>query len=68
MRPKDVELIQEQTEDEHWQDVRERVAIAAMEGMLSCGEGAFSYQGRTDDIAKAAVDYADSLIIELKKK
>jgi len=36
--------------------------------MLSCGEGAFSYQGVTDEIAKAAVDYADSLIEELKKK
>jgi len=54
--------------DEHWQDVYERAAIAAMQGMLSCGEGAFSYQGITDDIAKAAVDYADSLIKELKKE
>ncbi len=48
--------------------LRNHVAIAAIQGMLSCGEGAFSYQGVTDEIAKAAVDYADSLIEELKKK
>lgn len=30
VKPEDVELIQEQTEDEHWQDVRERAATAAM--------------------------------------
>ena len=68
MKPEEVELIQEATEDEHWQDVRERAAIAAMQGMLSCGGEAFSYQGVTDEIAKAAVDYADSLIKELKKR
>lgn len=55
-------------EEKHWQDIRERAAIAAIQGMLSCGEGAFSYQGITDEIAKAAVDYADSLIEELKKE
>lgn len=58
----------ETNNNEHWQEVRERAAIAAMQGMLSCGEEAFSYQGVTDEIAKAAVDYADSLIEELKKK
>lgn len=55
-------------ENEHWQDVRERASIAAIQGMLSCGEGAFSYQGITDEIAKAAIDYADALIERLKKK
>jgi hypothetical protein len=55
------------TENEHWRDVRERAAIAAMQGMLSCGEGAFSYPEFTYDISKAAVDYADSLIEVLKK-
>lgn len=51
-----------------WKYVRIQAAIAAMQGILSCGEGAFSYQGITDEIAKSAVDYADSLIEELKKK
>ena len=68
VKPEDIELIQEPTKDEHWQDVRERAAIAAIQGMLSCGEGAFSYQGITDEIARSAVDYADSLIEELKRK
>lgn len=68
VKPEDIEFIQETTEDEHWQDVKERAAIAAMQAMLSCGEGAFHYQDRTDDIAKAAVDYANALIEELKKK
>ena len=57
----------ETTTNEHWQDVRERAAIAAMQGILSCGEGAFSYHGLTDEIAKVAVDCADALIVELKK-
>ena len=64
----ELELLTNNKEDEHWQDVRERAAIAAMQGIVSCGEGAFSYQGITDEIAKAAVDFADSLIRELKKQ
>ena len=68
VKPEDIELIQEPTKDEYWQDVRERAAIAAIQGMLSCGEGAFSYQGITDEIARLAVDYADLLIEELKRK
>ena len=53
-------------EDKHWQDVRERAAIAAMQGILSCGEGAFSYDGVTDEIAKSAVEQADSLVKQLR--
>lgn len=68
VKPEDIELIQEITEDEHWQDVVERAAIAAMQAMLSCGDGAFSYDGRYDDIAKSAVGYANALIEELKKE
>ena len=55
-------------EDEHWRDLRERAAIVALQGLLSWGEDAFSYEGARDEIAKAAVDVADSLIKELKKK
>ena len=51
-----------------WQDVRERASIAAMQAMLSCGDGAFSYDGRYDDIAKSAVGYANALVKELKKE
>ena len=34
VKPEDIELIQETTEDEHWDDIRERAAIAAMQGIL----------------------------------
>lgn len=30
VKPEEVELIDDATEDEHWQEVRERAAIAAM--------------------------------------
>lgn len=65
MRPEDVELIQEPTEDEHWQDVRERAAIAAMQGVMNFF-GSIDYNKET--IAKLAVDQADELIEQLKKK
>lgn len=64
MKPEDIELIQEQTEDKHWQDLRERAAIAAMQGLLTntCRVGSFK------DYAVGAVTFADALIEELKKK
>ena len=65
VRPEDVELIQEQTEDEYWQDIRERAAIAAMQGIMNFF-GSIDYNRET--IAKLAVEQADALIEELKKK
>ena len=64
VKPEDVEFIQEQTEDEHWQDVRERAAIAAMQGVMDFF-GSIDYNRET--IAKLAVEQADALIEELKK-
>lgn len=64
LKPEDVELIQEQTEDEHWQDVRERAAIAVMQGLLSNSKR----NGFTKDYVEAAIDYADVLVKRLKKK
>ena len=64
MKPEYIELIQEPTEDEHWQDVRERAAIAALNGLLSHP----SNDGSFEDFAKDAVSCADALIEELKKK
>ena len=63
LKPEEVELIQEQTVDEHWQDVRERAAIAAMQGLLANSSKA----GKIVDYAMSAVDYANALITELKK-
>jgi len=64
IKPEEVELIQEPTEDEHWQDVRERAAIAAMQGLIN----AFSLSAKEEQIALCAVKQADALIEELKKK
>lgn len=67
--PEDIELIQEQTEDEHWQNVRERAAIAAMQGALAnCYLHSVSNCAPCSSIAKQSVLYADALIEELKKK
>lgn len=65
VKPEEVELIQEQTEDEHWHDIRERAAIAAMQGVMDFF-GSIDYNRET--IAKLAVEQADALIAELKKK
>ena len=82
IKPEDIELIQEQTEDEHWQHVRERAAIAAMQGTItilgSSDRYAFvdvvveGYRGNEKtypkEIAQFSVDCANALIEELKKK
>jgi len=65
VNPEDVELIQEQTEDEHWQDVRERAAIAALQGVMDFF-GSIDYNCET--IARLAVEQADALIKELRKE
>lgn len=65
LKPEEVELIQEVSEDEHWQDVRERAAIAAMQGVMNfCSPIDYTQ----DTIAKLAVKQADALIETLKKK
>lgn len=50
---------------DYWQDVRERAAIAAMQGIMNFF-GSIDYN--RDTIAKLAVEQADALIEELKKK
>lgn len=64
LKPEEVELIHEQTVDEHWQDVRERAAIAAMQGLLA-NPNKF---GSAEDYADGAVGYADALVEHLKNK
>ena len=51
----------ETAEDEHWQDVRERAVIAAL-------QGAVSRSHCIEHCVKFAVDCADALIEKLKKK
>lgn len=55
----------EMTTDEHWQDIRERAAIAAMQGMLS--NSAICLE-EGDTYPKVAVRYANALIEQLKEK
>ena len=59
----DIPHEKEQTKDD-WQDVRERAAIAAMQGLLTntCRVGSFK------DYIVGAVVCADTLIEELKKR
>lgn len=82
LKPEEVEIIQEPTEDEHWQNIREHAAIAAMQGTIhilgSSDRYAFrevvveGYSGNEKtypkEIAEFAVACADALIEELKKK
>ena len=65
----DFEPIEDKNIDEaHWQDVRERAAIAAMQGMLSNPQlGDTSYLDYRLTIAKASVGYADELVKQLKE-
>lgn len=64
--PEDIELLQDCTsEDEYWNNLREQAAIAAMQGVMSFF-GSIDYNRET--IAKLAVEQADALIEELKKK
>jgi len=63
MNLEDVELIQEVTEDEHWQDVRERAAITALGGLLANTNKV----GGEDEFTQVAVDYANALVERLKE-
>ena len=65
MKPEEIELIQEPTENEHWQDIRNQAAIADMKGIMNFF-GSIVYNRET--IAELAVKQDDVLIEELKKK
>lgn len=53
-----------QAADKHWQTVRERAAIAAMQGVMNFF-GSIDYNREV--IAKLAIEQADALVEELKK-
>ena len=56
----------DQTEEEkHWQDVREKASIAAMQGVMNFF-GSIDYNKET--IAKLAVEIAGALVSQLKTK
>ena len=67
-----IETIAEVLDNKHWQDVRERAAIAAMQGMMANPEllesTGFSGTYYKWHIERKAVEYADALVEQLKKK
>lgn len=65
VKPEDIELIQEVSKNEHWQDVRERAAIAAMQSIISTSISKF-HKVSFNDAAKYAISFADSLVRLLK--
>lgn len=65
LKPEEVELMPDVVGDEHWQDVRERAAIAAMQGIMSNPELIYD---KCYEIIARAIRYADTLVEELKKK
>lgn len=70
----DFEPIEDKNIDEsHWQDVRERAAIAALQGILANSGlvrsvGTIPLNMAIADYTKTAVGYADELIKELRNE
>lgn len=54
--------------DNHWQDVRERAAIAAMQGLAANSNLVYNNGEEKICIIARAMRYADALVKELKKK
>lgn len=72
MRLKSVEMIeteQEIEQNKHWQDVRERTAIAAMHGYLTAPivEG-INPNPSKEEIVEHSLALADELVKQLKNK
>ncbi len=55
-------------EEKHWQYIREKAAIAAMQGMLSNPELVDASLDYRITIEQAAVGYANALVEQLKTK
>ena len=54
-------------EEEHWQDVRERAAIAAMQALCT-HRGIVYLNGEIENNVSVAITYADELVKQLKGK
>jgi len=52
----------------HAADRRERIATAALQGILACVENGIAPESWADFISQRAVIYADALIAELDKE
>ena len=58
----------ETNNNEHWQDLRERAAIAAMQGLAANPELVYGSGEEKIYFIKRAIRYANALVEELKKK
>lgn len=63
-----IESLPKELEDEHWQEVRERAAIAAMQGLAANPKLFYDNGEEKIDITARAIRYADALVEGLKKK
>ena len=54
--------------EEHWRDVREQAAIEAMKTIIHVTGTVGHFMEKDYTVAKMAVDYANALVYELKKK
>ncbi len=68
LKPEEIELINDDvpTEDFHWQDVRERAAIAALQGCSSNPNLVYGNAEEKIDMVCRAMRYADELVKQLK--
>lgn len=58
-----------QTEEKHWQEVRERAAIAAMQGLLCAPiKESFDPNPPKEQIVEYSIALADELVKQLKKR
>ena len=58
----------EETQDKHWQDVRERAAIAALQGLLANPHSFYSGGTMKEDIVPTALSKGDALAWELEEE
>lgn len=82
VKPEEIELIQEVSKDEHWQEVRERAAIAAMQGTIAMLNNSNRYVFREvvvegfsgnektypNEIVEFSIACADALVKQLKEE
>lgn len=63
----ELELLNQNNDNEHWQDVRERAAIAAMQGLLANPNLVYDNSEEKINIIARAIRYTDALVEQLKK-
>lgn len=75
LKPEDVELVQEKTDNNDWNQVRIQAAIAAMQGLCnSCHDDVIREIQKQNDLERSSVigflsvRIADALVEELKKE